>query len=298
MNKMLVAVFENETTAYEGLSALKELHSNSDITLYATAVINKDEKGKLELKTAADHGPLGTTTGLLAGSLIGLVGGPLGLAVGAAAGAFAGVIFDIGSQEANTQFVDEVSKALANGQTAIVAEIDETWSVPVDTRLRETNAIVFRRLKSEVVDDQIARESKAIAKEYEHLKEELREAGEEKKAEIKSAIAELERKAKAVNDHIRSKLNEIDKEFEEKSAAMQSQIQLARDSRKAKREKRLSEIKAEYNARVEKLKEASKLIAEAFDANEISRPPKPSGSPRYQADILDIHHQVVRTKSN
>ena len=48
MNKMLITVFETETKAYEGLSALKGLHENGDITLYANAVINKDPgKGKL-----------------------------------------------------------------------------------------------------------------------------------------------------------------------------------------------------------------------------------------------------------
>ena len=39
MNKILVAVFDTETAAYEGLSALKELNASGDITLNATAVI-------------------------------------------------------------------------------------------------------------------------------------------------------------------------------------------------------------------------------------------------------------------
>ena len=83
MNKMLVAVFESENKAYEGLSALKDLHYNGDITLYATAVVSKNEKGELHLNTAADQGPIGTATGLLTGSLIGLLGGPIGFVVGA-----------------------------------------------------------------------------------------------------------------------------------------------------------------------------------------------------------------------
>jgi hypothetical protein len=37
MNKTLVAVFNTEPAADEGLSALKELHKNGDLTLYATA---------------------------------------------------------------------------------------------------------------------------------------------------------------------------------------------------------------------------------------------------------------------
>ena len=63
MNKMLVAVFENETTAYEGLSALKDLHQDGDITLYASAVISKNREGKLLLKTAAEPSPRGSCNG-------------------------------------------------------------------------------------------------------------------------------------------------------------------------------------------------------------------------------------------
>ncbi|MEX1241554.1 MAG: DUF1269 domain-containing protein [Cyclobacteriaceae bacterium] len=207
MNKILVAVFENETTAHEGLSALKDLHQDGDITLYATAVISKDQNGELQLKTAADRGAVGAATGLLAGSLIGLIGGPVGLAIGAASGFLGGLIFDISSDDINIQFVDEVSGALTKGKTAVIAEIDESWTVPVDTRLAK--AMVFRRLKNEVFDEQLARESEAIAAEYQKLEEELAEAGKESKAQIESAIAKLKDKAQLVDAQLRKKLNEI-----------------------------------------------------------------------------------------
>jgi hypothetical protein len=35
MNKMLVAVFDREDAAFEGLSALKDLHRDGDISLYS-----------------------------------------------------------------------------------------------------------------------------------------------------------------------------------------------------------------------------------------------------------------------
>src|SRR6476659_7717722 len=99
MNKMLVAVFNDENKAFEGLSAIKDLHKKGDITLYATAVVSKDEKGELHLNTSSDDGPVGTATGFFTGSLIGLLGGPIGLAIGAATGAFVGLIFDASSDD-------------------------------------------------------------------------------------------------------------------------------------------------------------------------------------------------------
>jgi uncharacterized membrane protein len=268
MNKMLVTVFDNENKAFEGLSALKDLHKKGDITLYATAVVSKNEQGELRLNTAADQGPVGTTTGLFAGSLIGLLGGPIGLAVGAATGAVAGLIFDIGSDDINTTFVDEVSNALKKGKTAVIAEIDETWTVPVDTRLEALNGMVFRRLKYEVADDQWTRESEAIEAEFRNLKEELKQAREEDKEAIKSAMEKLQKKAQAVNDQLKKKLGESKSQLEAKVNTMQEQMKDAKDRRKAKIEKRINEVNEEYKARTEKLKQASKLIGDAFASKE------------------------------
>jgi uncharacterized membrane protein len=95
MNKILVAVFNTEPAAYQGLSALKDLHTDGDITLYSTAVIVKDASGTATVKQAADEGPVGTTLGMLTGSLLGLLAGPVGVAVGASTGGLAGLVFDL-----------------------------------------------------------------------------------------------------------------------------------------------------------------------------------------------------------
>ena len=91
MNKMLVAVFDTESAAYEGLRALEDLHVTGDITVYGTAVIAKDSAGKVEMKQEADTGVPATAVGLLAGSLLGLLAGPVAAAAGATAAAASGV---------------------------------------------------------------------------------------------------------------------------------------------------------------------------------------------------------------
>jgi uncharacterized membrane protein len=268
MNKMLVAVFDSESAAFQGLSALKDLHQSGDISLYATAVISRNEKGELKLKSAADRGPVGTATGVLAGSLIGLMGGPVGMAIGAASGYLAGLLYDVGSGGGNFQFLEEVSTALTKGKTAIVAEIDESWTVPVDTKLED--ALVFRRLRDEVLEDQLARESKAIAAEYEKLEEELIEAGEERKAQIRSALGKLREKAHAVNDQVNRKLKDTSSELDAKVNAIKEQMRDIKERRREKMEKRLDELKADYSERTEKLKKARKLISEAIAPKEES----------------------------
>ena len=273
MNKMLIAVFETEAKAYEGLSALKGLHRNGDITLYATAVISKDQNGQVRIKDNADQGPIGTGVGLLTGSLIGLLGGPVGLAIGAFTGTMAGMIYDVNVDDVNTTFAEDVSDALSNGKTAVVCEVDETWTVPVDTKLQALDGLVFRRLRYEVEDEQLNREAEAISNEFKQLKEEFKEAREADKAEINASIEKLKNKAKAANDHLKKKMDDSKNLFDAKVNAIKDQMKNANERRKAKLQKRIDVLTGEYNARTAKLKQAAKLVSEAFDVRKKEEAP-------------------------
>lgn len=269
MNKMLIAVFETETKAYEGLSALKGLHKEGDITLYAAAVIHKDQNGQIEVKESADQGPIGTGVGLLTGSLIGLLAGPVGLAIGAFTGTMVGLLYDVDVYDLNTTFADDVAAALGKGKTAVVCEIDETWSVPVDTKLQALDGLVFRRLRYEVEEEQLNREAEAIANEYKQLKEEFKEAREADKAKINASIENLKNKAKVANDHLKKRMDDSKSQFDAKVKAIQNQMRDASDKRKTKLQKRIDSLTEEYNARSAKLKQAAKLIGEAFEVRKI-----------------------------
>ena len=264
MNKMLIAVFETEAKAYEGLSTLKGLHKDGDLTLYATAVVNKSQNGQIRIKDSADQGPIGTGVGLLTGSLIGLLAGPVGLAIGAATGAMAGMIYDVSDSDINETFIDDISAALTNGKTAVVCEIDETWTVPVDTKMQALNGLVFRRLRYEVEDEQINREAEAISNEFKQLKEEFKEAREADKAAINASIEKLKTKAKAANDLLKKKMDDSKSQFDAKVIAIKDQMKNASDRRKAKLQKRIDVLTEEYNARAAKLKQAGKLVSEAL----------------------------------
>ena len=94
MHKIIVSVFDSEPAAFQGVTALKELHNEGDITLYATSVVKKAENGWVSVLQSDDNGPVGTLTGLVGGSLVGLLGGPIGVAIGAYAGTMGGALFD------------------------------------------------------------------------------------------------------------------------------------------------------------------------------------------------------------
>ena len=264
MNKMLVAVFDNEANAHEGLTELRSLHRSGDISMYASAVISKDNSGKLYIKSSDDEGPVGAVTGLAAGSMIGLLGGPAGFAIGAVAGSLLGLLFDADHEDVNIEFINDVSNALSNGKTAIVAEIDEDWTIPIDKRLKPLNAMVFRRYRYEVIDERLERESKAIADEFRALTDELEQAGEEERAVIRAEIELLKSKANATGAMLDNKISSIEKELDGKVTAMQAQISEANEKRKAKLQSKLNSVKADYSMRTSKLKRASALIKEAL----------------------------------
>jgi uncharacterized membrane protein len=264
MNKVLVAVFNNEKAAFEGLSALKDLHKDADITLYATAVLTKDAAGRLSVKQSADEGPIGFGIGMLTGSMVGLLGGPVGVAVGASLGALTGSIADLARSGIDVQFVEDVSKALGNGKAVVLAEVEESWTTPVDTRLRELGGMVFRRLRSEVVEDQLARESAAFKTELKQLGEDLAQAHAENKAEIKEQIAHVKKSVQAMQDATKARIEETKRLADAKITTLQGQIRQASERRKAKLEKRVADVKAELDVRLAKLQEAGRLTKEAL----------------------------------
>src|SRR5215813_5095485 len=152
MDRMLVVVFDNESKAYEGKKALQQLDNEGSISVYAYAVLAKRADGTVTVKDDDDLGPLGTLLGTSVGSLIGLLGGPAGLAIGATAGAAGGGVFDLHNLRIGEDYIDDVSKALLPNRFAVVAQADEEWTTPVDTRMEALGGIVFRRALSNVTD--------------------------------------------------------------------------------------------------------------------------------------------------
>ncbi|MEW5804132.1 MAG: DUF1269 domain-containing protein [bacterium] len=264
MNKMLVAFFDTEQGAYEGLRALKDLHNEGDITLYATAVITMDSSGAVDVKQKADERPVGIAVGMLTGGLAGLLAGPVGGVVGASAGSLAGLIFDLHRSGVDTDLLDDVSGFLLPGKAAVVAEVQETWKTPVDMRLGELGGRIFRRPRSEVVEDQLVRESAALSAEMEQIKGELRHASAETKAKLQKELEGVKTKMEAAETRAKTRAEHVQNELDAKVTALQDQMKQAGDRQKAKIQKHIEEVKADYAVRSAKLEKARKLIKEAL----------------------------------
>jgi uncharacterized membrane protein len=212
-NKILVSVFDSERTAFEGLTALKDLHRDGDVTLYASTVIAKDASGTVSVRQAADRGPIGTLVGIVTGGLVGLLGGPAGVAVGAYVGGFGGLMYDLFKAGVSMDFVDEVSASLIPGTAAVVADIDEMWVTPIDTRLGALGGTTFRRLPGEVIDTELIRETDAARAELEQLRAELAATTGEAKAKVEASIEAQRRKLEALDERLGKAIDQQEAEF-------------------------------------------------------------------------------------
>lgn len=210
MERMLVVVFDNEKKAYEGKSALHQLEFDGDVSIYAEAVIVKHADGTISVKEQDDFGPVGSLIGTSLGALIGVLGGPVGLAIGATTGLTLGGLVDLDNLLVGDDFLGDVTKSLTPNKVALVAQIEETWITPVDTRMEPLGGTVFRRSLAEVRQNIEAQDIAAMKADLTELKGEVNTANADRKAKLQKKVAELEAKI----DARQAKANERRKAFE------------------------------------------------------------------------------------
>jgi uncharacterized membrane protein len=264
MDKMLVVVFDSELKAYEGSRTLQELQNEGSINLYAKAVIARDASGKVTIKQEGDMGPVGTAVGLLTGSLIGLIGGPLGLAIGAGVGTYGGLLYDLLHLGVNEDFLADVEKSLLPGKAAVVAEVWEEWTLPVDTRMEALGGVVLRRSRSEVLDTQIEQDLTTLSADLEALEAETKQATGESKAKLQAKVDATKARLQAAQDAIQARLEASQQETDAKIQSLQEQADKQSGEHKAKRQARIAELQAEQKRRSELLKQAWETAKQAL----------------------------------
>jgi uncharacterized membrane protein len=197
MDRMLVVVFDAESKAYEGKKALHELENEDMVVVYAQAVVARNADGTARVAQNDDPRPVGTLSGGSLGAIIGLFGGPAGVAVGTAAGVAVGATVDLDHARIGEDFVEDVRQKLLPEKFALVAEIQEDSTIPVDARMEALGGTVFRRALSEVrhtVDD---KETAARKADLAQMKAEHAQAHADRKAKLQEKINQLDSKIQA-----------------------------------------------------------------------------------------------------
>ncbi len=161
MHNYIAVVFDGTTKAYEGLHALWRLDAEGEITVHGTAVVHRNNWGEFQVDSKETHPALATAVGVGLGALLGLLAGPAGAAVGAAGGAaigaatggVVGATTDLVRADDRDQAGFETRLVLGAGQSAVIGDVSEDSTLPIDSRMRSLGGIVHRRSRSDIRDD-------------------------------------------------------------------------------------------------------------------------------------------------
>jgi uncharacterized membrane protein len=194
MDRILAVVFNTESKARAAQKTLRELEDEGRIVVYADALVAKKADGSTTVTQTHDPGPLGMALGTTLGAFIGLLGGLPGLAIGSAAGVVIGSLTDLDKVRVAADFIDDVSKELQPNRFAVVAEIQEDWTTPVDTRMEALGGFVFRRALSDVQHTADSADIAALKADLAQFRAEHAAARAERKVKLDEKIDQLESK--------------------------------------------------------------------------------------------------------
>jgi uncharacterized membrane protein len=265
MSKFVVTTFANEAKAYDGVSALNELHTEGSITLYGTVVVQRGTDGQIDTKQHTPAAAVGGGLGSLCGALVGALGGPLGAAIGLAAGGAAGSLGGFVHGRVSDEFLEDVTKELKPGMFAVLAEVSEDWTAPIDTRMDVLGGKVLREYRSDVVDDILEKRAQARRA----WLEEKKAAHQTRKAErletkLEQEIIDARDMLQRTAEKARKSLDETKQEMTHKLNTLEQQAAKAKPETKKQIDERIAQIRQEFGAREQKLSHAWDLAQQAL----------------------------------
>jgi uncharacterized membrane protein len=193
----LIAVsFEDDSSAYEALTNLKNLAGQGQLGVTQAAVVMRADDGHIDVKDeVGDPTFAGTASGGIVGLLIGIIGGPLGVLLGGATGLLVGSLYDLADAEDTDSVLSDFSKSVQPGRTALVAQVTEQSPEVVDNAMARLSGTVLRRsvyeVEAEIAAAQDAqREAKREARKELHKArfDKNRQAAHDKVEELKSKL--------------------------------------------------------------------------------------------------------------
>lgn len=267
MSKFILVVFQDETKASEGLSAFHQLHDEGSISLFGTAVIEREENGTLSVKQTQDQGPVGMGVGALVGALIGLFGGPVGAAIGFGAGALLGSLQDLYDLGVDKDFINEISQKLVPGKVGLVAEISEEWVTPLDSRMEALGGTIIREQRADFIHERTQGRIAVLKAELARRREERAgKKAEKMEKKLDKRVDEVREKLQKDTEKAHTRLEQYKKEGEAKIKKLREQASKASPDVKAKIENRIAEMRADQEERAAKLNQALNMIQETLKA--------------------------------
>ena len=136
VDRLLVAVFDSESKAYEGSRILRQLGEQGRLGLRAMAMVARwnEVEHRPALLIRAKYFDRAVRSDTRKQVLI-----PVAVRLSSGTGA------NLNNARIGDDFIDDVTTALVRGRAAVVAEVDERWTAPVDIGMEAIGGTVYRR---------------------------------------------------------------------------------------------------------------------------------------------------------
>jgi uncharacterized membrane protein len=264
-NKFIVATFTDEKKASEGVSAFKELHDEGSISLYQTVVVKREADGKLTTKQRTPQEDVGAGLGSLIGALLGVFGGPAGVALGFVGGGAAGGLAGFAQGDISEEFLEDISKRMKPGMFAVLAEVSEPWTAPVDAKIEALGGTVVRENRRDVVDDILEKRAEERSAWLDDKKSALETRKAEKmQAKLDQEIADARDKLQRTADKARKRLDQTKQELDMKLQTLKEQASKAKPEVKRQIDERVAQLQSDFEEREKKLSRAFDVAQEAL----------------------------------
>jgi len=123
--RFIVATFSDAAMARPVVSAIKELHAEGKIKIYAAVLATRDPRGELSIEEVTKRGHGATAAGAFIGGLAGFALDPIAMMLGAAGGAIVGYTAEVLHEREAAAFVEKTTGSLPPGSASAVVEIAE-----------------------------------------------------------------------------------------------------------------------------------------------------------------------------
>ena len=141
---------------------------------------------------------------------------------GVAGGALAGGAVDLNNVRIGDDFVEDVTKKLLPGKFAVVADVEEESTDPVDRHMESIGGLVFRRSLSDVKHTIHEEHINALKADLAQMKSEHAKAHADRKAKLQEKIGQLDSKIQAQLQKAKDRREGAERQAEAKAEILKS----------------------------------------------------------------------------
>jgi len=165
---ILVLGFDEDSTAYQAFSVLKQSAAQDRLGLEEGMVVERDVRGMLHIReqVSAAAGMPGAALGGLLGAVIGLLGGPLGVLLGGTTGLLFGSASDCDRADYEQCLMAQMAEMIPAGTTGVIALVNESSEEVVNGDMRQFDAVILRSPVSDAQAELSAHAEAAKAAEH------------------------------------------------------------------------------------------------------------------------------------